>query len=91
MLFLFFSALYVVPSTSRRRPRHHQLAEGVVYKEAEGEGRPVHFYIRPRDDDTDVIVVSCIRLIKQQAREYLLMACFKLDMEYGAVFCQLDK
>ena len=52
------SALYVVPSTSRRRPRHHQLAQGVVYKQAEGHDRPVHFYIQPKGDDTDVIVVS---------------------------------
>ena len=50
----------MVPSTSRRRPRHHQLAEGVVYREAEAghDHSPVHFYIRPQDDDTDVIVVK---------------------------------
>ena len=48
----------MVPSTSQRRPRHHTLAEGVIYREAEGKDRPVHFYIRPKDDDTDVIVVS---------------------------------
>ena len=84
---LICSALYVVPSTSRRRPRHHQLAEGVVYKEAEGEGRPVHFYIRPRDDDTDVIVVSCVRLNKQPATEYLLQACFEYETSEGHLGC----
>ena len=50
----------MVPTPSRRRPRHHQLAVGVIYREAEAPGRPIHFYIRPKDDDTDVIVVSCL-------------------------------